>query len=102
MNDYNRTFIQLKKENRERKREKKRFATGEEVIYIFEKVLENWSTIKIYNSIIQNNPNTNIDKKHTENIATGNCKLSEKELSEDRFKYYTELRERVYKYNNKR
>ena len=45
-----------KKERREKKRLEKREITGEEVIFIFEKTLEGWKTIRIYNTIIQNNP----------------------------------------------
>jgi len=29
-------------------------------------------------------------------IATGNCKVFEKELSEERYKYYLDLRNKVY------
>ena len=86
---------------REKKRCVKRSITGEEVIFIFEKVLEGWKTIRIYNTIIQNNPNSQIDKKKTESVATGNCKIFESELSQERFKYYKTLREKVYEYNKK-
>jgi hypothetical protein len=41
---------------------------------------------------IQNNPNSCIDKKKTETISTGNCKVYESELSNERFEYYTQLR----------
>ena len=78
----------MKKERREKKRTTKRDITGEEVIFIFEKVLEGWKTIKIYNTLIQNNTNSQIDKKKTESIATGNCKVYESELSKERFEYY--------------
>ena len=47
-------YIQCKKERREKKRVKKRDVTGDEVIFIFEKLLDGWSTIRIYNTIIQN------------------------------------------------
>ena len=82
-NKYKKDFIQMKKEKRKKreKRTAKRDITGEEVIFIFEKVLEGWKTIKIYNTLIQNNPNSAIDKKKTESIATGNCKVYESELS---------------------
>jgi hypothetical protein len=99
-NKYKQDFIKSKKERRENKKSCKRSITGEEVIFIFEKVLEDWKTIRIYNTIIQNNPNSEIDKKKTETIATGNCKVFEKELSEERYEYYTSLREKVYEYNN--
>jgi hypothetical protein len=96
-NKYTRKFIQLKQERREAKRTIKRNITGEEVIFVFEKVLDGWKTIKIYNTIIQNNPNTQINKKQTEQISTGNCKVYESELSPERYKYYTSLREQIYK-----
>lgn len=91
--------IQAKKQRREKKRTEKRSITGEEVIFIFEKVLEGWKTIRIYNTIIQTNPNSNINKKITEKIATGNCKVYENELSKERYDYYNELREKIYKLN---
>jgi hypothetical protein len=91
----------IKKDRREKKRCVKRSITGEEVIFIFEKVLEGWKTIRIYNTIIQNNPNSQIDKKKTECVATGNCKVFESELSQERFEYYKTLRDKVYEYNKK-
>jgi len=98
-NKYKEKFIQMKKERREKKRKDKRSISGEEVIFIFEKVLEGWKTIRIYNTIIQNNPNSVVDKKKTETIATGNCKVYPSELSNERFEYYNTLREKVYEYN---
>ena len=95
-NKYKEDFIQMKQQRREKKRTIKRDIIAEEVIFIFEKVLEGWKTIKIYNTIIQNNPNSCIDKKKTETISTGNCKVYESELSKERFEYYTQLRENVY------
>ena len=98
---YKQDFIKMKKDRRENKRTVKRCVTGEEVIFIFEKVLENWPTIRIYNTIIQNNSNSFIDKKKTETIATGNCRVYESELPRDRYEYYVFLREKVYEYNKK-
>ena len=98
-NKYKQDFIKFKKERREKKRCEKRSIKGEEVIFIFEKVLEGWKTIRIYNTIIQNNPDTEIDKKKTETIATGNCKVYERELSKERYDYYMNLRNKVYEYN---
>uniref|UniRef100_A0A6C0AR28 Uncharacterized protein n=1 Tax=viral metagenome TaxID=1070528 RepID=A0A6C0AR28_9ZZZZ len=98
-NKYKKDFIQMKRERREKKRTSKRDITGEEVIFIFEKVLEGWKTIKIYNTLIQNNSNSAIDKKKTEKISTGNCKVYKSELSKERYEYYTTLREKVYEYN---
>ena len=101
MDNQNKTsFIQMKKERREKKRTDKRDITGEEVIFIFEKVLENWKTIKIFNTIIQTNPQSQITKKKTETISTGNCKLFESELTPERYAYYQMLRERVYTNRN--
>ena len=99
MNKFNQEYIQKKQIQREKKRSDKRTAVGEEVIFIFEKVLENWKTIRIYNTIIQNNPNSSADKKSVESIATGNCKVYESELTKDRHVYYLELREKVYQYH---
>ena len=99
-NKYKEKFIQMKKERREKKRKDKRSISGEEVIFIFEKVLESWKPIRIYNTIIQNNPNSAIDKKKTETISTGNCKVYPSELNSERFTYYQSLREKVYEYHN--
>jgi hypothetical protein len=91
-------FFIVKQERREKKRTTKRGITGEEVIFIFEKVLENWKTIRIYNTIIQLRPESGVDKKKVEVIATGNSKVYESELDEERYKYYLVLREKVYAY----
>jgi len=98
-NKYKDKFNKMKKERREKKRSDKRSITGEEVIFIFEKVLEGWSTIRIYNNIIQTNPNSGIDKKKTESISTGNCKIFENELPKERYEYYDVLRKKVYEYH---
>jgi hypothetical protein len=92
-------FILAKKERREKKRTEKRSITGEEVIFIFEKVLEGWKTVKIFNTLIQQNPNSCIDKIKTEKISTGNCKVYESELTKEKFEYYTQLREKVYAFH---
>ena len=49
----NKTYLQHKKERREKKKIAKRDVSCEDVIFIFEKVLEGWSTIRIYNTIRQ-------------------------------------------------
>lgn len=100
INKYKKIYTVNKKKRREKKNTKKRNSNAEEVIYIFEKILEGWSTIRIFNTIIQNNPNSQIDKKKTEAIATGNCKIYPNELSKERYDYYLVLRENVYNYNN--
>lgn len=92
-------YFKAKKIRKESKRKDKRHASAEEVIYIFEKVLEGWKTIKIFNTIIQNNPNSLVLKKNVENIYTGNTKVYETELNEERYKYYLELREKVYDFH---
>jgi len=89
-------YIKKKQERREKKRTTKRSTTADEVIFIFEKILEGWKTIKIFNTIIQTNPKSQTDKKSVETIATGNCKVYESELSKERYIYYQELREKVY------
>lgn len=71
-------------------------ATTDEIFFIFEKVLDNWSTIKIYNTIKQNNVNSSITKKTVEKISTGNCKINKQELSNDKYEYYISLREKIY------
>jgi hypothetical protein len=92
-------YIELKKQRREIKKSEKRTATAQEVIFIFEKVLEGWRTIKIYNTIIQNNHSSEISKKNVENIATGNSRVYESELSKEDFEKYILLREKVYEYH---
>lgn len=99
-NKYKKEYIQIKQERRELKRSTKRSVTGEEVIFIFEKVLEGWKTIRIYNTIIQNNPNSSVDKRKVETISTGNCKIYPSELSKERYEYYLDLRDKVYKFNS--
>ena len=89
-------YIDIKQKRRQSKKTEKRNASYKEVIYIFEKVLEGWKTIKIYNTIIQNDPSSTILKKNVENIATGNSKVYETELSPEDFEKYKLLREKVY------
>ena len=62
-NKYKTKYNQIKSDRRAIKRSDKRSITGEEVIFIFEKVLEGWKTIRIFNTIIQTNPNSSADKK---------------------------------------
>ena len=95
-NKHKTEFIQMKKVRREKKRTEKRSITGEEVIFIFEKFIEGWSTIRIYNTIIQNNSESQVSKKKVETIVSGNCKIYETELSNEKYKYYLELREKIY------
>lgn len=92
-------YIEEKKKRREIKKKDRRVATAEEVIYIFEKTLEGWKTIKIFNTIIQTNPKSEVLKKNVENISTGNTKVYETELPKERYQYYVDLREKVYKFH---
>jgi len=92
-------YIEIKQKRRQSKKTEKRNASYQEVIYIFEKVLEGWKTIRIYNTIIQNDPSSTILKKNVENIATGNSKVYETELSSEEFEKYKLLREKVYQYH---
>ena len=94
-------IIEAKKARREIKKKDRRHATPEEVIYIFEKILEGWKTIRIYNTIIQTNPASKVQKKYVETISTGNCKVYQNELDEEKYKYYLELREKVYEFHKK-
>jgi len=89
------TYIKEKEKRREQKRTEKRVVNGEEVIFIFEKVLEGWKTIRIYNTIIQYNPESGVTKKKVESISTGNCKIYKSELTDERYLYYLSLREKV-------
>lgn len=85
-----------KKSTKKNKYIENRKATPEEILYIFQRVLDGWKTIKIYNLIIQTNPETKITKKIVENISTGNVKIHNYELSEEKYNLYTTLREQVY------
>ena len=96
INKHKQNFLAAKKERRVKKRTEKRDVTGEEVIFIFEKVLEGWPTIKIFNTIIQTNPKSGVIKKKVEVIAPGNCKVFENELEPARYQHYLELRPKVY------
>jgi hypothetical protein len=96
MNIHKQHYLAAKRERRVKKRTDKRDVTGEEVIFIFEKVLESWPTIKIFNTIKQTTPASAVTKKKVEVIATGNCKVFENELEPTRFQHYLELRKQVY------
>lgn len=92
----------MNEEKQQRKTNKyieNRKATPEEILYIFERVLEGWRTIKIYNIMIQNDKFTKITKKNVECIATGNVRIYPFELSEENYEKYSSLREQVYEFN---
>lgn len=95
-------YLIVKRKRKEEKKKNRRGATADEVIFIFEKVLEGWKTIKIYNTIIQKNKESEVSKKNVEDISTGNSKIFLEELDEKKYKYYEELREKVYKYHKDR
>jgi hypothetical protein len=96
INIHKQHYLDAKRERRVKKRTDKRDITGEEVIFIFEKVLLHWPTIKIFNTIKQTTPASAVTKKKVEVIATGNCKVFENELEPIRFQHYLELRKKVY------
>jgi hypothetical protein len=98
INKHKENFLAAKKERRVKKRTEKRDITGEEVIFIFEKVIAGWPTIKIFNTLIQTNPKSGVIKKKVEVIATGNCKVFETELPPERYQHYLSLREQVYEF----
>lgn len=101
INIHKQHYLAAKRERRIKKRTDKRDITSEEVIFIFEKVLEGWPTIRIFNRIKQTTPASAATKKKVEVIATGNCKVFENELEPVRFQHYLELRTKVYDFLKK-
>lgn len=96
-------FKEIKAARREKKKIDKRDITGEEVIYIFTQFLAGWKTIRIFNTMIQTNPASHVTKRKVEQVATGNCKVFEKEFKTlERFNVYKELREKVYAFRKER
>ncbi len=91
--------IQKHQKEKNEKKSKLRRATVDEVLFVFEKVLEDWKPIKIYNVMIQNNPLSKIIKEDIENIFTGNCKVFDFETTPEKFKLYNELRQKVDDYH---
>lgn len=78
------------------KRKNERKSTPSEILYIFEKTLEDWRPIKIYNVMIQENPLTKITKKDVDNICNGNVRIESNEVSKEDYDKYQELRKAVY------
>ena len=76
----------------------KKTATPNEIIFIFEKVLEGWKTIKIYNFIRKNDRLSTITKYVVQNISTGNSKIIKNTISDEIYDYYVLLRTKVYDY----
>ena len=95
-NKYIKQYKQGKNERRVKKRSEKRNMGGEEVIFIFEKIMAGWKTIRIFNTLKQENPGCPLLKKNVEGVATGNCKVFETELPPNRYAHYLQLREQVY------
>ncbi len=91
--------IQKHQKEKNIKKSELRRATVDEVLFIFEKVLEEWKPIKIYNVLIQNNPQSKVIKEDVENIVTGNCKVFDFETTDEQFKKYNDLRQKVYDYH---
>lgn len=76
----------------------KKTATPNEIIFIFEKVLEGWKTIKIYNFIRKNDRLSTITKYIVQNVSTGNSKITKNTISDEIYNYYVSLRTKVYDY----
>jgi Zn-dependent M32 family carboxypeptidase len=91
-------YYKAKKERRKNKKFVKRHASGEEVIKIFEMVLNDKKSSQIINELKRNDPQSPIEKKYVNRIMTGNCKVNSEELPEDKYNYYCKLREEVYEY----
>ena len=92
----NAEYKEKKLKRREKKRSEKRDIGPEDVLFLFERVLQGFRTIQIYNELRKKNPGVNISKTKIEKYATGNCKVFESELPPDRYHSYLELREKVY------
>jgi hypothetical protein len=101
-NYFKNKYINEKKERRKDKQINKRKTDAETVIFIFEKLLDGWATIRIFNTIRQTDASSIITKKQVEKIATGNIKLFENELEPERFLYYQTLRKNIYELHNKK
>lgn len=91
--------IQKYQKEKNVKKSNLRRSSVDEVIFIFEKVLEGWKPIKIYNICIQNNHESKIIKEDVENTITGNCKVFYFETTPEKFQLYNDLREKVYDYH---
>lgn len=91
--------VQKEKVRKAKKRTDARRATVEDVLFVFEKVLEGWRTIKIYNVLLQSHPESKVIKSDVEDIATGNCKVVASETTPELFAKYEDLRAKVYQYH---
>jgi hypothetical protein len=102
MNQEATAHLVTKAKRREKKRTEKRDISGEDVIFLFEKVLEGWKTIQIYNALLRAHPGEHISKTMVEKYASGNCKVYESELEKERYETYLLLREKVYQYRKEK
>ena len=93
------SYIEIKEKRRQKKKMVRRNVDAQTVIFIFEKVLEGWKTVRIFNTILQKG--TIVLKQDVETIATGNCKVYENELDKENFQRYVDLRALVYDYHKK-
>ncbi len=78
---------------------KDRNATPEEILFIFQKTLQHWKPVKIYNVLIQQNNQTHITRRDVDNIYKGNTKIYPHEVSSDVLNQYKLLRQHVYEYH---
>ena len=97
--NHHKKHVKKEKIRKAKKRTDARRATVEDVLFIFEKVLEGWRAVKIYNVLIQTSPESKIVKSDVEDIVTGNCKVIASETTHEKFTQYQELREKVYQYH---
>jgi hypothetical protein len=81
------------------KRKNERHATPDEILFIFEKVLEDWKTIRIFNVLQQENKETKLTKKDVENISKGNARIYQNEITPELFAKYQDVRQKVYDYH---
>lgn len=79
--------------------ENERHSTPIEIFYIFERTLEDWKPIKIYNIMIQNNSETKVTRRDVDNISTGNVKISPNEITKEEYIQYQYMRQKVYEYH---
>ena len=87
--------------DRSKKRVSERHGTAEEIMYIFEKSLEGWKTIKIWNVLKQERPLTKLIQKDIDKIARGDARIEKFELNEDQYKEYQEKRAKIYEIRKK-
>lgn len=82
--------------DRSKKRVSERHGTAEEIMYIFDKSLEGWKTIKIWNVLKQERPLTKLIKKDIDKIARGDARIEKFELNEEQYREYQEKRAKIY------